>query len=696
MTFLNLQTIMVSFVFTNLVCAAVLFYLWKENRTRYEGLNFWVISYAGNFIGLILLSLRGIIPDFWTRMLGSIILLGVLLVFFLGIQLFFGKKVRNAHNYVLLAIYFLFQAYFVYIHPSLEIRNILYSIFVILFFSQIAWFLLKKTSGELRGIARDVGFVSLLMCVIALVRIVENLFIPPANNVLTTSDFDAAIYVAFQMGYIILTFALFMLVNRRLFFDLQSDIAERKKTEAELQLSQEITSKAFQSSPDAVIITRVSDGKIVELNESFTRISGFSREEALASTTISLNFWVNRPDREVYVAEMQKNSRVRDFNFDLRVKSGRIIKAQISGEIIQIRGETCMLSVTRDITETKRLENLIQLRLKLWEYSMQHSAAEILQKALDELEGLTDSQYTFFRFVEPDLKGKTFDGCSTNAMIMMGPYRNNGSEHPFNRGSICDEVIRAKNSIVVNAFTAKSESQDLPEGQDLIIRELVVPVLRDDQVVAILGMVNKSVDYDNGDVETAEYLATLLWSLISRKQAEEKVMELNSQLQQLAMMDDLTNLPNRRSFFTRGSDEVSRSRRYKEPLSLIMLDIDHFKTINDTFGHESGDIALQQLARLLSKHTRSVDIPARLGGEEFGILLPNTPLANAAILAERLRHAVEEECCQGEEKKLSITASFGVAEFEPEMKNLDELFRAADTAMYQAKYRGRNQVVLAD
>ncbi len=169
---------------------------------------------------------------------------------------------------------------------------------------------------------------------------------------------------------------------------------------------------------------------------------------------------------------------------------------------------------------------------------------------------------------------------------------------------------------------------------------------------------------------------------------------LSNQLEDLAMKDSLTGLINRRYFFIRGLDEVKRAIRYKNPLSIIMLDIDHFKKINDTYGHEAGDKVLVCIASILSQNVREVDIAARLGGEEFAILVPNTNAVDALVLAERLRNEIESTSCSSLAGKANVTASIGVASLTPEMTDLDTLLRDADTAMYQAKGRGRNRVVL--
>ena len=178
-----------------------------------------------------------------------------------------------------------------------------------------------------------------------------------------------------------------------------------------------------------------------------------------------------------------------------------------------------------------------------------------------------------------------------------------------------------------------------------------------------------------------------------RKAVEEKIRVLNSELEQLAMTDFLTGLFNRRFFIQRSTDEVKRAKRNAEPLALLMLDFDEFKKVNDTFGHETGDLVLQQVASVMSTSLREIDILGRMGGEEFAVLLPNTSLEEALLLAERVRQSIENISFEKSKGLLKITASIGVAAFTDEMSDIDDLIRNADNALYQAKANGRNCVV---
>jgi diguanylate cyclase (GGDEF)-like protein/PAS domain S-box-containing protein len=179
-----------------------------------------------------------------------------------------------------------------------------------------------------------------------------------------------------------------------------------------------------------------------------------------------------------------------------------------------------------------------------------------------------------------------------------------------------------------------------------------------------------------------------------RKEADEKIRLLNIELENLALTDFLTNLPNRRYFMLQGAEELKRVTRNQEPLALIMLDIDLFKRVNDTYGHEVGDLALLHVAWVLKSSLREIDILARIGGEEFAVLLPNTGQNEACVLAERVRKLVQETPFKKTREAITITISSGVAVFEKGMSDIDDLLRNADVALYEAKHSGRNCVVI--
>ena len=201
--------------------------------------------------------------------------------------------------------------------------------------------------------------------------------------------------------------------------------------------------------------------------------------------------------------------------------------------------------------------------------------------------------------------------------------------------------------------------------------------------------------YDTGESGVRVFIGSqgILRDITVIKQEDEKIRQLNSQLEHLAMTDDLTGLANRRFFYIQGNEEIIRAQRYQSSLALMMLDIDRFKNINDKYGHDAGDRVLQYVAQKIRETIREVDVAARMGGEEFCVLLPNTKKVDALILAERLRLAIEGKNKPIQNLKISVTVSIGVTENKKKTPDLDALLRNADAAMYQAKNQGRNKVI---
>lgn len=215
---------------------------------------------------------------------------------------------------------------------------------------------------------------------------------------------------------------------------------------------------------------------------------------------------------------------------------------------------------------------------------------------------------------------------------------------------------------------------------------LAVPMRLGEKVIGMLSA-QSYLPY----VYTAEHLH-LLEMLASYAAVALDNARLFTQVQRLAIIDPVTEVFNRRHLLEMGQREFSRARRFGRPLSVIMLDIDHFKRINDTYGHATGDNVLVGLARQIQHDIREVDILGRYGGEEFTIVLPETDLKSGRAIAERLRKKVEEDLTIANQAPVRVTISVGVATIQNETADITALINRADTAMYAAKNAGRNRV----
>jgi diguanylate cyclase (GGDEF)-like protein len=193
-------------------------------------------------------------------------------------------------------------------------------------------------------------------------------------------------------------------------------------------------------------------------------------------------------------------------------------------------------------------------------------------------------------------------------------------------------------------------------------------------------------------ISTLRVLAKQASALFELRQRRIELESANARLAALAATDVLTGLPNRRAFDERLLAEFTQARRKKRPLSVMLIDVDHFKRLNDEFGHDAGDRCLQEMAVLLQTVLRKSDLIARYGGEEFALLFPETSASDAEQLGERLLEAVRTHPW----KLMKKTVSGGVAELTAETADQQELVRKADAALYAAKDQGRDRILLAD
>lgn len=214
---------------------------------------------------------------------------------------------------------------------------------------------------------------------------------------------------------------------------------------------------------------------------------------------------------------------------------------------------------------------------------------------------------------------------------------------------------------------------------------LEVPIRVEDAVTSTLELYAAEGAFDADSREAAHWIA---------RQGEIALenARLHSLVKQQAVTDELTGLANRRRFVAQLEAEVARAERSGTPLSVVLSDIDDFKRVNDTWGHDVGDTVLRHVATVMQAATRDVDLTVRLGGEEFAILLPETDTAGARRLAERVREAIESATIESGKAAIRITASFGIACF-PETADSSQLLIEADRRLYDAKRAGKNRVV---
>ncbi len=225
---------------------------------------------------------------------------------------------------------------------------------------------------------------------------------------------------------------------------------------------------------------------------------------------------------------------------------------------------------------------------------------------------------------------------------------------------------------------------------------IVIPIQYSDETIGTLYLrtSRKMRRFREQDIKRCEIIANMAAVALKNAHLFTIIRKEKAHLEKLAVTDDLTRLYNHRYFVKRLKEELKRAKRYNNSISCIMLDIDNFKGVNDTYGHQSGDRVLQQVAKVITSSVRETDVVARYGGEEFAVILPHTDRESAFNLANRIRKAIKgfkfDVLKEGEQ----ITASIGVSTYpHPAIKEIDDIIRRADSGLYQAKNRGKDVVI---
>jgi PAS domain S-box-containing protein len=340
---LDIKTLTLLNFIIGAVGAGVVAVIWSQNRGRFAGISFWLVGIAMWAAGLLLMILRGLVPDLITIPLANTILQAGVLILFIGLERFTGKKGWQIYNYVLLAVFMAVMAYFGIVQPNLWVREIAVSAITMIFSFQCSWLLLRRVEPGMRRITRLTGIVFAVYAAFSFARMILTIITPEQSG-----DFfkSGALNALAMTGYIVISIclvsSLILMVSRRLL--------------ADVKFQEDKFTTAFSASPYAITLTRLSDGKILEVNEGFVNISGYQYSEIIGKTTLDLNLWVNKKDRLAVASELAQGRKVHAVEYQFRKKTGEMLSGLFSANLITVNNEKYILSSIGDITERKQAE----------------------------------------------------------------------------------------------------------------------------------------------------------------------------------------------------------------------------------------------------------------------------------------------------------------------------------------------------
>jgi diguanylate cyclase (GGDEF)-like protein/PAS domain S-box-containing protein len=416
------------------------------------------------------------------------------------------------------------------------------------------------------------------------------------------------------------------------------DINEQRRAQENLQV-------IFASSPVALSLSRLSDRVVLEANQRAADLFEVPITEARGRP--ALDFWADPGDRDRLLGALQTAPRIERFESEMKTRTGRRFWAELSAGIIEFNGEPALLIGTTDISVRRRAEEALRHSESTLRTLLDTVPNPLVVTRLDDgvLMYCNERAATMFELTVQECVGRRAPDFYAD---------------PKERLAFV-EALRTQGA--VNSFSARLKTSS---GRSFwVLMNATVFELEGDRVFMV------------GFAE-----------LSAQKELEER-------LRTLATVDSLTGTFNRRHFFEVAEAEIERGGRYGRRTSLAMFDVDHFKAINDELGHAAGDATLRALAGILRREVRSVDVLGRIGGEEFALLLPETPLRAAEATAERVRRAIAARSFadQGLPPGRQLTVSVGVAEHRAR-ESVGDLLKRADGGLYRAKSAGRDRVVV--
>ena len=466
-------------------------------------------------------------------------------------------------------------------------------------------------------------------------------------------------------------------------------------------------------------------GVLQYFNPAAERLFGLSAEEVLGKNVSMLMPDPHRSRHDSYLSNYFSTGDARVIGIGREVeavrKNGSRFPIDLSVVQTRIDGKTFFVGVVRDISDRKESERIIEMNARvnrainkalnqfisanLW------SKKELFDNLLDSLLSLTNSPMGFIGEIMHDeeglpyLRNHAITNIAWNRETRERYKKNIRTGLDFrNLNTLFGVTLTTGEVVITNAPADDPRSGGLPPGHRALSSYMGLPIYAGSRFLGMAGVANCPIGYDDETVELIKPFLGTVGSIIagfqnlqSRRLAEQDLYTAQQRLRTLATQDPLTGTANRRTLMEALDDAFARAQDVRVPISVMFIDIDHFKSVNDNHGHATGDLVLKQVADVLKEAIRPNDILGRYGGEEFVAGFVGCDEIAAMELAGRLREAVENAgIALNDVPRLRVTVSIGVATGPHGCANVQQLINMADEAVYAAKNQGRNRVHLRE